>query len=615
MFNSDLLAASPNPTPLPLRAATLIRVSTADQATEGKAGLDRQREANRRTVRDKGYQVVHQVELVDVSGTATFLAPEIQELLQMAFRKEIDVIVISEMSRLVRPDDLGHLALLDQFRRNGVVIDSGGVVHDVDDPSGFLAGGLQALIGGFERKALLKKIQSSKESARAAGRNPSADITLPLGLSYDRSHHKYFYNGEITKVQEAFSLIDGDSGLRNISEIARRVGVESATLRNILRNKAYIGLREYTSKRDLSVKVLKPGARQADRPKIARRPEEIIRVRIIDPEAQAVSDQQFERVQVILDGLREFHARIQSAKAKGGNLLAGTGRCGCCGLRLYGTTSSRTSADGVTKDRGHMVCFSAHYLNKNKTTRCGFGWVSKNKAEELVSSFVCALLDDEAFLTKTFEHAASKRKDLIRLPDSDDLLRGRLADIEKKDKRIVDSLLAGVLSIPEAKQARGRLSEEREAIHRSIKAKEVESSTNMDPVTSRLMGRKNEWLSLEGTASRKAFLATIFAEIYLQNSKENGLVVSGFRLSPGLIPKGEDVWGSVSEIPVTLPEPFRIDPPPDNRWVGENERICKRCNEILPLISFYAANKSSCKTCLQKDARERYAKKHRGTMI
>lgn len=610
MYNGNLAAALQSPLESSLRAVTLVRVSTADQASEDKAGMDRQRVETARIVRDKGYRVVHSVELVDVSGTATAFAPEIQELLLMAGRREIDVIVVAEMSRLIRPDDLSNLALLDQFRRNGVVIDAGGTVHDVDDPSGFLAGGLQALIGGFERKQLLQKIARSKESARAAGRNPSGDITLPLGLSYDRKNSAYYYNDDISKVQEAFRLIDGDSGLRNVSEVARRTGIEPATLKNILRNKSYIGIREYTQKRDLSVKVMKAGARQGDRPKVARRPEEIIRVRIIPPDKQAISDEQFERVQQILAGLKEFHARIQSVREKGGNLLAGTGRCGCCGLRLYGTTSSRTSKDGHTKARGHYVCFSQHYLNKNKAQPCGFGWVVKERAEELVSAFVCALLGDEEFIRKTLEHAVSKRRDLIRIPDSDDHLRSRLAEIERKDKRIIDSLMADVLSIPEAKQARARLNEERESILRAIKAKESEVKSDLDPVSSRLLDRKDAWLALESTPDRKAFLATVFAEIYVLNTFEQGLVVSGFRLAPGLISKGDDLWGAVSEVPVTLAEPFRVGPLPDNRKIGENERLCKRCDSILPLESFYKCNRSSCISCLSEIAKKRYAKKN-----
>lgn len=611
MFNGSLAIALQSPVESSLRAVTLVRVSTADQASEDKAGMDRQRVETSRIVRDKGYRVVHSVELVDVSGTATAFAPEIQELLMMAGRREIDVIVVSEMSRLIRPDDLSNLALLDQFRRNGVIIDAGGTVHDVDDPSGFLAGGLQALIGGFERKQLLQKIARSKESARAAGRNPSGDITLPLGLSYDRKTSTYHYNDDVSKVQEAFRLIDGDSGLRNISEIARRVGIEPATLRNILRNKAYIGIREYTQKRDLSVKVMKAGARQGDRPKVSRRPEEVIRVRIIPPEKQAVSDEQFDRVQQILAGLKEFHARIQSAREKGGNLLAGVGRCGCCGLRLYGTTSSRTGKDGATKARGHYVCFSHHYLNKSGVQPCGFGWAMKDKAEELVSEFVCCLLGDEEFIKKTLEHAMSKRRDLIRLPDSDDHLRSRLSEIDRKDKRIIDSLVAEVLSIPEAKQARARLTEERESILRALREKESQKDTELDPVSSRLMDRKDAWLALETTPDRKAFLATIFAELYVQHSKEQGLVISGFRLAPGLLPKGDDLWSAVSEIPVTLAVPFRIGNPPDNRKVGENERLCKRCDSILPLESFYKANRSSCKACFGEISKERYLRKKR----
>src|SRR6218665_566219 len=106
MYNGNLAVALQSSVESSLRAVTLVRVSTADQASEDKAGMDRQRVETARIVRDKGYRVVHSVELVDVSGTATAFAPEIQELLLMSGRREIDVIVVAEMSRLIRPDDL-----------------------------------------------------------------------------------------------------------------------------------------------------------------------------------------------------------------------------------------------------------------------------------------------------------------------------------------------------------------------------------------------------------------------------------------------------------------------------------------------------------------------------
>lgn len=604
MFTNNLQASKKSLPAPQLRAATLVRVSTADQAQEGKAGMARQREANARVVRAKGYLLVSEIEMIDVSGTSTYLAPEIQELMRMAERGEVSVVVVSEMSRIVRPQALGDLALLDQFRRNGVVIDAGGTIHDFDDPSGFLAGGLQALIGGFERKSMLKKIHSSKEAARAAGRNPSSDITLPLGLSYDREKHLYHYNEDVAKVQEAFALIDGDTGLRNISEVARRVGVDSATLRNLLRNKSFIGIREYTKKRDLATKVLKPGARQGDRPKIPRLPEEVIRVRIISPEEQAISDDQFQRVQEILKNLKESHARIKSQHPDGGNLLSGIGRCGCCGERLYASTASWRS-DGQ-KPRGHYICYSSHYSNKVKDRRCGLGWLRKDVVERLVSSFICEMLGEEKFIMEVLEHAKAKQRDLIKLSDTSDSLRRRLDDIARKDKRIVDSLVAEVLSIPEAKQARARLEEEKAAILRSIKCNEERGEDNLDPVTARLVARADAWRKLEGMSERKEFLASIFAEIYIQRTEKLGLVISAFRLAPGLVGHGEGKWGWLTEIPVTLAVPYRIGPPPDTREIGRGESLCKRCDKVLPLGEFYEKNKSSCKVCLRNLCEQRY---------
>jgi DNA invertase Pin-like site-specific DNA recombinase len=329
MFNHNLLPFSQHLTLNPLRAVTLVRVSTAQQAEDGRSGIDRQRAENARVVRDKGYLVIHEIELVDVSGTSSHQSPELQELIRMAERRELDVVVVSEMSRLIRPD-LASFSFLEEFRRNSVIIDCGGNVHDFNNSSGFLSGSLQALIGGHERMVMLNRMIQSKEAARAAGRCPSADITLPLGLAYDRKIDRFRYTDDVQRVQEAFRLIDL-GGLRNMSEVGRRTGIQPPTLRNLLRNKSYIGIREYTSVRDGSVKLLKANARQGDRPKIARKPEHIIRVRIFEPEEQAVSDECFARVQHALGQMRNHHARIQAGRAKGGNLLAGVGRCGSCG--------------------------------------------------------------------------------------------------------------------------------------------------------------------------------------------------------------------------------------------------------------------------------------------
>lgn len=606
MLNNHLALQATAPTPNPLRAVTLARVSSAEQGSAEKAGIPRQLEANNRVVREKGYQLVKEVILIDVSGTNTAAVAEMQELLLMAERREFDVIVASEFSRVTRPDSLSDLGLLDQFRRNGVILDIGGVEQDIQNPAGFLAGGLQAILGGYERMTHLAKINASKECARAAGRCPNGDITLPLGVCFDRKSNVWGYNEEIIKVQEAFALFDTDSSLRSFAEVGRRVGIKAPALKGILRNKAYIGVREFTQKRNMAVKIFRPDGRGISRPKIDRAPEETIRVRIIPPEAQAVSDERFERVGRILDGMKENRARVQATRSFGGNLLTGVGRCGCCGLKLYGVSGPPPKGDAPRK-RGCYVCVSGHHSRPDRSNRCGLGWIAKERADRLAEGFVCALLGDEEFVRKTLEHAATKRRDLIHLPDTDDHLRSRLSEIERKDKRVVDSLVAGVLSIPEAKEARARLNEERESIHRALKAKEVETNCDMDPITARIMGRKEAWLALTDMSEKKAFLNSLFLELYILNSKQGGLVVSGFRLAPELVPQGDDVWGRIASIPVTLAEPFRIEPPPPPNPPSEYE--CKRCKTVLPTASFYPTNKSSCRGCLKVISRNRYVKK------
>lgn len=77
MLNSNSLMASlPQQLPQGLRAVTLVRVSTAEQATEGRSGLDRQRNSDASVVKAFGYSVVKAIEIVDVSGSSSFACPE-----------------------------------------------------------------------------------------------------------------------------------------------------------------------------------------------------------------------------------------------------------------------------------------------------------------------------------------------------------------------------------------------------------------------------------------------------------------------------------------------------------------------------------------------------------
>ena len=97
----------------PLRVAVWRRLSTEDQNREGRAGLQRQRDQTDRLVAARGYEVVATFEVVDVSGTTVTASPEWLRLRQMIERGEVAGVVASEFSRLVRPNNMEALSILD----------------------------------------------------------------------------------------------------------------------------------------------------------------------------------------------------------------------------------------------------------------------------------------------------------------------------------------------------------------------------------------------------------------------------------------------------------------------------------------------------------------------
>lgn len=592
MFNGDLTVSAPKLMPGRLRAATLVRVSTAEQAVEGRSGLDRQRKSNAAVVAAKLYQVVLAIELIDVSGTASFTSPELKQLVAMVEAGLIDVVVVSEMSRIIRPDDLSSFASLDVFKRHGVLLDCGGTVHNLQSPEGFLAGGLMALLGGHERMAMLKKMMQSKEASRANGFFPSAPHTLPLGLHYDRAVNRFHYGPEIWKVQEAFRLID-EEGLRNLSEVGRRIGVPPRTLKNLLSNKSYIGIREYTEMRDQSRKITKADGRQGDRPKIRRSPENIISVRVITPEEQAVSDERFERVQKFLEEMADRHAR-DIAPHKGCNLLTSNGFCGCCGQRLYTATSSKRESDG-RKPRGHYLCKSRHPTFKGKLPLCSQGWMRKDRLDELVTAFASRFLEDREFVAAVLANARLKqRASIVPMASGDVPLRRQLVELERRDRRLLDAIEAGAMSLTEAKQRRKRLDEEKQGLLAMLEREQPDTveATLPDGLIGRIvsLGGK-EFSSLTDPREKKAIIAALFLEVYVR-----GESITAFRLAPSLVGSDSGDWAWVADVPVTLPEPFRIRPEPFNETVPEGHRKCTRCMRILPVTGFYG-NRAPCKDC------------------
>lgn len=286
----------------------LIRVSTEQQAANDKASIPAQRAVNARTCSQYGLNVVRSIEVTDVSGASVLLAPEIQELMRLIQSPEIHGVVAREFSRLMRPENFADYALLQAFVDSNTVLYLPEGPIDLSSKTGRLMGSIRAAIAGLERTEILERVWSAKEEKRRRGELAQSQIVLPFGVGYEQGRG-FYYKPEAERVHEAFRLfLAGD---HNYLKLSHLVGVTPRGMHLILRNPIWTGWRVIDRKRDTSAAGRYPAinGRQADRRKVKRAPDEVIRVQVISE--PLVSEADFQAVQRIMDQKQAKHWRCQ----------------------------------------------------------------------------------------------------------------------------------------------------------------------------------------------------------------------------------------------------------------------------------------------------------------
>lgn len=419
-----------------MKAIEFLRVSTEEQGADDRAGLPRQKEANATTIKKHGLSIVRTITVTDVSGTSVMHAPEIQELLGLIRSDEIKGIVIADLDRLMRLDDFRDLALFQHIRETDTLIFLPDQVIDLNTQSGFLLGGVQAIISGNELTQIKKRMLAAKEIKRRQGEHPNNLKSLPMGVSYDYLGRRYFYTDEVQKVQLLFKYFAQD-GIINYRELERQTGIHHRTIFNLLRNEIYIGNRLYTEKRGPE-KAVKPNGRQGDRKKVKRSPDEVIRVTVI--EKPAVDEDLFWRAQEIITAKnRSFH----SIRSKPGQrfLYSGFLVCGVCGEKIYSTSG------GCNHQKDYYYCRSKNYRwSKIRADRkCPSHYLSKAEVETTVTSFISEQLTSMDYLKRIVQlslSAAGLKDTQVEIDQLSKLIR----DTKAKLSRVLDLYVDKVVS-------------------------------------------------------------------------------------------------------------------------------------------------------------------------
>jgi DNA invertase Pin-like site-specific DNA recombinase len=426
------------------KAIELIRVSTIQQAGDDRFSIPAQRTINRKTAAANGLTITKTIEISDVGGSDVLASPEIRELVQLIQDPAIQGVVAREFSRLMRPENLGDFYLLQNFADSKTLLYLPDGAIDFSTKSGKMIGGIRALFAGYEKTEFLEKSQGAREEMRKLGKCPSSSVTWPEGVAYDKVTG-WYYLPEIANVRKCFELFL--SGVSNWNEIERATGISKWNVRGILSNPIYNGWRVYDKKRDPAreARFAQVDGRQADRRKMCRTPEDVIRVKVIDD--PIVSDPDFARVQEMLVAKRDRHLR---AKSEGDSrfIYHGFLACSACGKPEY-TRTYTSQKSGLVSD--YYVCSAkgAYISNKRNPVpfadRCASAYMRRDKLETHLDGIFATRLTDRGFLRELVEEFDARakgkgsEKKIARL-------QAQLAKLEGKRQRILDGYFEGVIS-------------------------------------------------------------------------------------------------------------------------------------------------------------------------
>ena len=485
----------------------LIRVSTQDQANQDRAGIQAQQAANRRTATQFGLVILRTTLIADVSGAMVLHSPEMQDLVRAMRGGTIHGVVAKEFSRLMRPENFDDFALLQIFAETGTILYLPDGPLDFASKSGRLFGALRAAIAGVERTEILERIWAAKEEKRRAGEHAQSEIALPTGVGYERRTKRWFFNDDAQKVREAFRLFL--AGETTYVDVGRKVGIDPINLRIILRNPVYTGWRIYNQRRDPSLQAVRtrPGGRQGDRPKIQRAPEDIIRLKILEP---LVSESDFNRVQQILNLKRQNHWRARPDHQRRFT-FSGFLRCGECGSLMYSHANrkrdwyvckSRTWPTRVTREKQGIAPCTNPYMERRRVE----SMLSEVFEQQLTNSKVLV-----AIATLYAEQTGSQggKDEVIRIQKTQERLRA-------KERRLLDAYLDNLIDRQELDVRRKELKLEEDMNARRLSDIALASDVVSPQELAKSFAPLHEWKFLSRSDKRK-LLQAVLPEIHLEN--------------------------------------------------------------------------------------------------
>jgi len=157
--------------PTLLRTAIYARVSTADQHPENQV------RSLRKYIESRGWICTH--ELIDTASGASRDRPSLKSLMKLAYSRQIDAVVVSQLDRLGRSlTDL--LSTLGEFESLGVEFVSLADSIDTSTASGKMFLKMRAIFAEYERDLIIERVRDGQQRAKADGIHIGRPKSLPV---------------------------------------------------------------------------------------------------------------------------------------------------------------------------------------------------------------------------------------------------------------------------------------------------------------------------------------------------------------------------------------------------------------------------------------------------
>lgn len=505
-----------------MRLVEIRRVSTEEQARDDRAGLARQAHSNRETAKRVGATIIEPAfELTDVCRENFISTPEWRGIRDLIEAPDVHI-VVDDPDRFVA--DYGGIEILAACQRTNTLIHHPGGVLDPSSLDGQLVGVIRAVLAGNELKTIKKRVQGAKEAKRREGIFPSASISLPTGIAYIRTkgerRGRWTYTDAVARVRDVWRLV-AEEGLTNWREVGSRAGFSGVTVRNLLRNPIYMGWWVVDTKREAGPTPIRPDGRRKDRRKVARAPNEVIRVRVFRPRGEpaapgdvrdeaVVDEDTWDRVQGLLEAKRQGFHRLRDQNSEVRFLYRGLLWCAACDRPVYGCTKPRHGRGKVRRD------WYACSLSRVRGEKCSTKYLRLGVVNTGVGRLFSTLLSDERFAMGLMEAGAdAKQEDVVAAVRTATTTVRRLTDQRTK---LLDLYLVGTWGQAELDAKRLKLDAERDRAQREVsRLQKLQASAKQ---ANRAEGFREILVALRefefwSSSQKRDFLRRFFPKVYV----------------------------------------------------------------------------------------------------